>query len=252
MCWNGKASTTLSIIGFIGCSISAYKKDSPVLWGCLAYFSLMEVLQAFTYNVINSCFDLRNQVATSLGYLHISLQPFFINAISMYFIPKEAQKKIATPVFMICFICFIVMFVQAFPYHSFSLIPKAAAPMCSDRLCSVSGNWHIAWEFPINNIFNLNAPISLFGIPLSFGNIVWAPYIISAFLLPIAYGSWRFTLYHFLVGPVLARLTTSNINEFPAIWCLFSIGLLLIVIKTRIRNILFIKKLWWFDQKMRF
>ena len=33
--------------------------------------------------------------------------------------------------------------------------------------------------------------------------------------------------FSWVAGPWLASLTTSNINEWPAVWCLFSIGLVL-------------------------
>jgi hypothetical protein len=49
----------------------------------LGYFSSMEVLQAFTYSVIDQCALPSNQIATLLGYLHIAFQPFFINMLSM-------------------------------------------------------------------------------------------------------------------------------------------------------------------------
>ncbi|MEY3826534.1 MAG: hypothetical protein RLZZ148_1350, partial [Cyanobacteriota bacterium] len=38
-------------------------------------------------------------------------------------------------------------------------------------------------------------------------------YFIPVFLVPIIYGSWKFTLYHILAGPVLSRILTNNINE---------------------------------------
>jgi hypothetical protein len=75
--------------------------------------------------------------------------------------------------------------------------------------------------------------------------IVWAPYIIAAFILPFLYGSWRFTLYHLILGPFLARLSTNNPNEFPAVWCLLSIGFLLVVVKTPVRKLLFVRRVWW-------
>ena len=46
------------------------------------------------------------------------------------------------------------------------------------------------------------------------------------------------TVYHILVGPFLAYLTTNNPNEWVAVWCLYSIGLLLLLLKTPIRDYL--------------
>ncbi len=55
MCWSGEASTLLASAGLITTGYAAYKKESKELWIPLGYFSLMEVLQAFTYSVINQC-----------------------------------------------------------------------------------------------------------------------------------------------------------------------------------------------------
>ena len=63
----------------------------------------------------------------------------------------------------------------------------------------------------------------------------------SMFILPILYGSWKMTLYHILIGPLPARLKTENLNEFAAIWCLLSIGFLLIVVKMPVRRILYVR-----------
>ena len=105
--------------------------------------------------------------------------------------------------------------------------------LCAERLCSVSGNWHIAWEVPTNGIANWSTWTIFFGFPT---------YIIAAFMLPVLYGSWRFTLYHLLLGPGLSHVLTDNYNEMPAIWCLLSIGILLLVVKTPLRRCMYVKK----------
>ena len=235
MCWNGKASTVMATCGFIGSAYSAYKKEPPALWGCLTYFSLMEALQAYTYTVINACNDPMNQVATLLGFLHIAIQPFFINAMSLYFIPDKERRKVRYFAYVVCFICMILMFLKVYPFSWASHLPRGNA-LCADRLCSVSGNWHIAWELPVNDFMN----VTLFGY-----KFVWPAYIVAAFILPILYGSWRMTVYHLLMGPFLARLTTNNPNEFPAVWCLLSIGFLLIVVDTPVRKLLVVRRVWW-------
>jgi hypothetical protein len=66
-------------------------------------------------------------------------------------------------------------------------------------------------------------------------------YAMTMLILPILYGSWKMTLYHILIGPLPARLLTENLNEFAAIWCLLSIGFLLIVVKTPVRRILYVR-----------
>lgn len=238
MCWSAEASTTLAAIGIATTAYAAYKKEPTVLWITLGYFSSMELLQAFTYTVIDDCNSPSNQVATLLGYLHIAFQPFFINAISMYFIPEEIRRKITLPVYFLCFVVAIFMILASYP---FSWAGSCVEGLCGERLCSVSGSWHIAWELPLNLIDYWN-----FG----FFQMSGFSYVLVAFLLPILYGSWRFTLYHVLMGPSIAYFLTDSINEHAAVWCLISIALLLIVVKTPIRKILFVRK-WplWFGAK---
>lgn len=228
MCWNGQASATLATLGFASTTYVAIKGEDKSLWIPLAYFSLMEMLQAVTYTVIDQCGLPLNQILTLLGALHIAFQPFFLNAFSMHFIPKQVRTRISPIVYALCFLGSILMLIKLYPFSWAGTCNIGYEPFCGEHLCSVSGNWHIAWQAPLNNMPWAN----------------WG-YYIPVFVLPVIYGSWRFTLYHIIVGPTLARLLTDNINEWPAIWCLLSIGMLLVVIKTPIRQVLYPQK-WWF------
>ena len=241
MCWSGEASTVLATIGIATTALAARKGEPPVLWITLGYFSLMELLQAYTYTVIDDCSNPGNQIATILGYLHITFQPFFINAISLYFIPTEVREKVAPWVYAVCFMSAIVMILQLYPF-AWAGTCNPARPLCASQLCSVSGNWHIAWDIPVNGIADwlVNYPIVQGGFPT---------YALAAFILPFLYGSWRFTLYHYLVGPFLAHRLTDNINEWPAIWCLLSIGILIIVVKTPFRTFLHVNR-WYLWPKV--
>jgi len=222
MCWNGQASATLATIGFASTAYIAVKGEDKKLWIPLAFFSLMEMLQAFTYTVIDQCGLPLNQILTLLGSLHIAFQPFFINAFSMHFIPEVVYKRISPFVYGICFVGTVMLISLIYPFEWTEICDIGNVPFCSEHLCSVSGNWHIAWGAPLNDM-----------------KWLYLGYFVPAFLLPILYGSWKFTVYHILVGPVLAGVLTNNINEWPAAWCLMSIGLLLVVIKTPLRQFLY-------------
>jgi hypothetical protein len=241
MCWSGEASFGLAAVGIGSTAYATYKGESKELVAPLGYFSLMELLQGFTYQWIDECSLPVNQILTLLGYLHITFQPFFINLISLYFVPKEVKEKLQGWVYTICFICSILLILQMYPYNWGKPCNIGENALCGKQLCSVSGNWHIAWELPTTHIVNLFS-VSVKG---------YMPYIFAAFFLPLLYGSWRITLYHWLVGPTLAELTTNNPNEWPAVWCLFSIGLLLILVKTPLRKILPVK-VWYFWKYPKF
>lgn len=234
MCWSGEASAVLASVGVGATLYAAYKKEPAPLWVVLGYFSLMEVLQAFTYTVIDGCGLPSNQIATLLGYLHIAFQPFFINALALYFVPKHVAVKVAPWVYGFCFFSVIFMIIQLYPFEWAGQCQTGRA-LCGPRLCSVSGNWHIAWELPTNSIGDTFTYTPSHGYPT---------YLMAAFLVPLLYGSWRLTVYHILVGPVLSHILTDNMNEWPAVWCLLSIGILLLVVKTPFRKLLFVRQ-WW-------
>lgn len=243
MCWSGEASAGLALTGFISTAYFYKKGESRVLCGALAYFSLMELLQAYTYSVIDQCNNPSNQVATFLGYMHIAFQPFFVNAVAMHFIPDSVRQRISGAVYSLCFAAAVIFMMRIYPFewagycydksYKFLLLPDISfnMPFCGEQICSISGDWHIAWVIPANDSFAMaNA------------------YVYVAFILPLMYGSWKLVLYHFITGPMLAYLTTSNMNEWAAVWCLYSIGLLLLLIKTPVRHYLHVTH--WYGRPM--
>jgi len=232
MCWSGEASAALATAGLASTAYVAYKGEKKDLWIPLGFFSLMELLQAFTYAYIGQCDAPMNQILTVLGYLHIAFQPFFINAISLHFIPDYIREKIAPWVYTICFAGTILLLLKLYPFQLVggwgAMCIEGKEGLCGPNLCSYHGIWHIAWSIPINSLTSYTIG-----------------YFIAAFLVPLLYGSWRFTLYHVLMGPFLAYLLTSDKNEWAAVWCLLSIGFMLIAFKTPIRKYIYVKK-WYF------
>lgn len=242
MCWSGEASTILAAAGLSGTAYFFHKKEPAELCYALGFFSLMEALQAYTYTVINQCDSPGNQIATFLGYLHIAFQPFFINAVALYFIPPAVRAKISTFVYTVCFMATICLLVRLYPFDwapacyelksRFVLFSQHwdafISPFCGQTICSVSGNWHIAWQAP------------------TMANVVlYNMYTLTVFIMPILYGSWRMAGYHLLTGPLLAYLSTDNPNEWAAVWCLYSIALVLLLVKSPIRGYLHVRDWFW-------
>jgi hypothetical protein len=238
MCWSGEASGVLAVVGLSTAAYVAVKGESKELWIPLTYFALMELLQAFTYVYINLCDNPNNQILTYLGYLHVAFQPFFVNMVAMYFIPESVKLKIRTTVYTICAIGSVVMLIKMYPFAWAGECIVGTEGFCGPHVCSVSGAWHIAWQMPLNGL--MSGPVDwLFGF--NWGLHVFV-YILVAFYLPVMYGSWRFVLLHYLIGPFISDITTSDPNEYAAVWCLFSIALCMIVIKTPLRKHLHVKK----------
>ena len=236
MCWSGEASAVLATVGFSATVYIAREEETKELWIPLAYFSFMELLQASIYVYIDECGHPANRFLTFLGYFHIAFQPFFVNMAAMYFIPEQIKLKIRKTVYTLCAVGAIAILSKLLPITS-EMCSIGAEGFCGATACSLSGVWHIAWQLPLNGLMS--------------GSVKWLlgfeyglhafTYILVGFIMPTLYGSWKLVGFHYLVGPVISDLTTSDPNEFIAVWCLFSIALCLSVIKTPIRNHLHVK-----------
>jgi hypothetical protein len=169
---------------------------------------------------------------------HISFQPFFINMLGMEFVDPKVKARIKSGVYLLCAVAAAACLVRMFP--AWDVLPgtilntdlfgelgrcELNTPMCSHEMtCAYTGQWHIGWNVLLNG-FNEN----------------WVWYLAAAFLLPVAYGSWKWSAYHYLVGPFLAGLTTTDINERPAVWCLFSTCIIALLVNTRVRDYIYVK-----------
>lgn len=229
MCWGAAASITMVGVGIAATGITISRRMPTAIPATLGYFTIMELLQATGYAVLDQCGTPANEVITLLSVLHIVFQPFFINAFAFELIRHRLSCRVRTGVHIICAISAIIMLLQLYPF-SWAGSCQVGASMCGGVLCTVSGEWHIAWSVPYNDLM----------LPLE--NIVgtyaaFPTYFVVVFLLPLAYGAWRFVIFHAVAGPILASLLTSNPSEVPAVWCLFSIGLILISLSPMVRRV---------------
>lgn len=236
MCWSAQASVAMTGIGVAAAVVSYRRQDPTAIWLTLGYFSVMEALQFAGYQVIDQCETAENKAITLASYLHIVFQPFVINAFAMELVPGPAKARTRKWVYAACGLSALAMMAQLLPLQALGTC-QAGRPLCAERLCTVSGTWHIAWDIPYNGLM---VPLErMMGTGLGFPT-----YMITVFALPLVYGAWRFVLMHIAVGPVLAWGLTSNPNEMPAVWCLFSIFILLLGLSLRTRRA-FSARTWW-------
>jgi hypothetical protein len=187
----------------------------------------MEALQVAGYAVIDECGSTANRSVTLLSVLHIVFQPFFINLFALELVPEPVKVKARRWIFGLCAASAAVMLLQLVPVPAFGSC-SIGTPLCGETFCTVSGSWHIAWQVPYNGLL---APFeNWMGMKAGFPT-----YMLTAFLLPLIYGAWRFVIVHALAGPVLASLLTNDPNEMPAVWCLLSIAILCISLSPMIR-----------------
>lgn len=231
MCWSASASVTMVAIGGVATGIAYARGEPKPIWLTLGYFTLMEGLQSAGYAVVDQCTDPANQALTWASYLHVAFQPIMINAFAMVLAPVALSPSKQKIVYAIAALASAVMILQTLPVSAFGTCDPAS-PLCGAMTCLISGDWHIGWMLPLNGLFNSWPYFSSVLTP-------FPAYFLSVFLLPVFYGSWRFALFHMLLGPVAASFLTSNPHEMPAIWCLFSIGIIVVALNRSVRYGLF-------------
>ena len=209
MCWSGEASLVMTGVGLTGALWSKKQKMPPGIWVSLLWFTTMEFIQAMTYRVIGQCGDPLNTTLTYFGYMHIALQGYFVQWIALTFSTDEVKKKWFIPAMISSTVTALWYTAMAFYTPIMGTLCRYSW-FCADQTCSIHGNWHIAWQLRLSNLEEIGAPM----------------YWINAFIFPLFYRSWRWPLFHLIVGPIAARLTTDNRFEIAAVWCLFSIGFL--------------------------
>lgn len=228
MCWGVEASIGMLAVGSVATGLAFARGERPGIWITIGWFTLMEGLQAASYAVIDDCGDPANRALTLASILHIALQPFFINAFALALLPEQASRRLRRRVWVLCALCSALMLLQLAPVQAFGVC-RAGDPMCGAQLCTVSGDWHLAWNVPFNG---LAVPIdAALGTNMGFPS-----YVFAAFALPALYGAWRFATLNFVFGPVISSMLTSNPNEMPAIWCLFSIAIVILSLSPAIRG----------------
>ena len=263
MCWSGEASTVMALVGITGSCLEARKSFTyPSELGggseweveglsgkhnlrasTLAYFSLMELLQAFNYTTLGSI-DPYNALYALLGFIHISFQPLFITWFCLSFLPRQRRMywmtstTILSATVSFIFLCGLIVnpslpgcfATHCEPLTDITLLMQNSqlASCSATEFVSLKGDWHIAWQWASNSCqFTRNS------------------YFVIAFFLPIIYGAYRVMIFSLIFGPLLSLLLTNNPHELAAIWCLLSIGFLSCVKIPWIEKFLTIKHTSW-------
>lgn len=236
MCWSVEASALMVVAGAVATGITHNRKQPFAIWGTLGFFTTMEALQVAGYGVLDQCGTSANRAVTVLSYLHIVFQPIVINLFAMELVPKPVRQRVRGWVLGLCAGSSAIMLLQLVPVPALgTCVP--GSPLCAEAFCTVSGTWHIGWNIPYNGLM---VPIdAAFGMRLGFPT-----YMAAVFVLPLLYGAWRFVLLHAFLGPVFAWSLTSNPNEMPAVWCLFSVAILCIGLSPLVRQLVSART-WW-------
>lgn len=213
MCWTAAASLALGATGLGTAAVLHKRGESYGFTIPLAYFSLMELLQFASYSSIDLCALSTNTLLTLLSYIHIAFQPIFINMFLMYLLPTRVRKRTQVLAYAAASIVTILLLIKLVPFVPESLC-TIGQTLCGPTMCTVSGTWHLAWSVPT------------YTWPLAGDPFIY--YAVGAFLVPLFYGAWMGVLRTIVTGPILAyALTGGNPLEWAAVWCLFSVGMVL-------------------------
>lgn len=222
---------TVTVLGGAATLVAARRGEPLAIWGTMGYFTAMELLQSLSYPVMGQCGNAANWWLAYLSYLHIAFQPIVINAFCMAIAPRPVAPGMRRLVYVLATIATFTLLARSVPMDWAGPCRDGEA-LCGPDFCVLPGQWHLAWNFAMNDLW---APLrNLLNYPIQFPD-----YMAAAFVLPLAYGAWRFVLFHLLAGPALASALTSNPDEMPAIWCLLSIGIILIGISPAFRSKVF-------------
>lgn len=222
MCWSETASLAMTGLGIAAAGVTAWRGMPAAVPATLGYFAAMEALQAAGYGVIDQCGTPANEAITYLSVLHIVFQPFLINLFAMALVVGGVSPRMRAFALSACALSAAIMLVQLYPF-GWAGPCRLGDTLCGPELCTRSGTWHLAWDVPYNGL--------LVPVDAALGTR-WAfpTYTLTVFLVPLLYGAWRFVIFHALAGPILATQLTDQPTEYPAVWCLFSVGLVLIAL----------------------
>lgn len=213
MCFTQEVSALFATIMWV---FAAVWKGPTGARLCVAYFALMETIQAAQYSVLGDGIDhencglMSNKALTWAGMIHLCFQPFFSNMFLTQFMTK-AQRKHMRLILLLCLFGGISMMNRFFVSSVDKHCDIGTEPLCGPHACSFQGSTHVAWQMPLQHC---DQDYFTPGFQLHF----------FLFFLPIfAMGMWRHALFLLISGPIIGRLLTDHHDEIPAIWCFFSI-----------------------------
>lgn len=210
MCFNQELSLFFGLVG-VGASYYFYKKKYIFASISIFYFSLMEFIQFFQYTVIDQCNNKVNKILTIIGYIHICFQPIFFNLWLF-----EFTKKRNFSILKLGIVSGLLLLSRLFFVNDKNLCNEKTEPLCGKKICSFSGEKHVAWNLRLRN-----GGVSWITPSIGLHFFMWAAPVLTLFeIKPL--------IAFFITLPILAILITKNIHEMPAIWCFTGIAQLLL------------------------
>lgn len=186
----------------------------------LIFFATKEFIQYMLYQYYDSCNE-SNRLWTSLSWIHISLQPFFVLLLIQAFskTPKMYRVPIGLALVFAVFNTLRLKDLQVITDKRLAtcVSQKEGEDLCRKQTCSTPGTYHLAYGF---HLFS--------------GDITWYipnnfTYMLLSFAPALILGDWQIPLANAFILALARYLAPINDGEFAAIWCLFGVLGVLIV-----------------------
>ena len=207
MCFSEKQSYLHFIILFI---TSLYIKNKWQLSISLFFLALKDLIQGLSYYYINNKQILN--ILTSLSWIHITLQPFFVNLIYSYFDQKNINYWNKILLISILYALYSITMLNEFDIQNDPDCIKINKydDYCSTYTTSYIGKYHLGYKFSLDNRKNVFDVMKYYSI-LSF--------------IPCLFTKSKYIsiLWFIFVKLIMNKYHDVATGEQSAIWCYLSI-----------------------------
>lgn len=232
MCFNQPMSAGFAVFGYLSAWLVWRVSKNAKLTKAVAFFSLMETLQAVQYFFIArdmldpQCTTWVNRVLTVLGYTHIQFQPYFTNLFIQSTRPQQgkawAHEDVAWKI--VGRLCLA----QCLVGHIRLVLSPLGRSMDDDAeltrwyngskdwlegpvTCTYHGSYHLAWSLPLRQPTYFLGGLGLHSF------MMFVPALCIG-----GFSELDSIAFLTLTGPVFAGFVTSNLHEAASVWCFFS------------------------------
>lgn len=239
MCWTPLASAAFGALSSIA-AVSYARKGSARKAVFFAFFACMELLQLSQHAAgLGVCGSSLNKALTVLAWLHVSAQPFVINATlleeddvgagarsAVVRLSAAAGTLLALRLpFRFSPMLAIGGLLPDLPSEATAGVCARYDPLCGGELCSYQGVRHIAWSLPL-----LPATYFVPGGFIHFFLFFGPALLLAGPRAPIRRVVVTIAL---ALGPVtamaLVRKAESYQHEWAAVWCLVSAAMTFLI-----------------------
>ena len=218
MCFGLLASTCVAAVAY---AVAPFLKCHSLT---LRYFGFMEVLQALQYASLYADLPACNAVFTTLGYVHVSFQPLFLNLYHAHASENQALRDATKWTTSLCVVAGVLM-----------VLRLRGLVSSWDNFYEWSNQWHYDAGCPCrgySDFFEANETISYIGPT---GHVAWKVnlhgftyfyptmniHFFLSFVLPLVVArTVTRSMVVLCVGLGFSFLLSTDRNEAPPMWCL--------------------------------